>query len=111
MSSNTTPIGNHAETHNLTTPATTGGNSGGLDNVLPKVAGGAPARIYLNEKITPYLLEGLKDIAREQYVSGFPFPSTFIDDARFRPHNPLKVLGEYLIKKSNEVEQGQNNGQ
>lgn len=68
MSSNTTPIGNHAEAHNSTTPATTGGNAAGLDDVLPKVAGGAPARIYLNEKITPYLLEGLKDIAREQYV-------------------------------------------
>ncbi|GAM37944.1 COMPASS complex subunit [Talaromyces pinophilus] len=93
MSSNTTLIGTHAETHNSTTPATTGANAAGLDNVLPKVAGGAPARIYLNEKITPYLLEGLKDIAREQ------------------PQNPLKVLGEYLIKKSNEVEQGQNNGQ
>ena len=69
MSSNTTPIGNPAETHNSTTPATTGANAAGLDNALPKVAGGAPARIYLNEKITPYLLEGLKDIAREQYVS------------------------------------------
>ncbi|RAO69292.1 uncharacterized protein BHQ10_005304 [Talaromyces amestolkiae] len=94
MSSNTTPIGNSAETHNSsTTPAATGGNPAGLDNVLPKVAGGAPARIYLNEKITPYLLDGLKDIAREQ------------------PQNPLKVLGEYLIKKSNEVEQGQNTAQ
>jgi COMPASS component SDC1 len=68
MSSNTTPIGNHAEAHNSITPATAGGNAAGLDNVLPKVAGGAPARIYLNEKITPYLLEGLKDIASEQYV-------------------------------------------
>lgn len=69
MSSSTTPIGNHAESHvSSITPATTGGNTADLDNVLPKVAGGAPARIYLNEKITPYLLEGLKDIAREQYV-------------------------------------------
>ncbi|EEA21422.1 COMPASS (complex proteins associated with Set1p) component [Talaromyces marneffei ATCC 18224] len=93
MSSNTTPIGTNAEPHNSTAPATTGGNAAGLDSVLPKVAGGAPARIYLNEKITPYLLEGLKDIAREQ------------------PQNPLKVLGEYLIKKSNEVEQGHNNAQ
>ncbi|EED17003.1 COMPASS complex subunit Sdc1, putative [Talaromyces stipitatus ATCC 10500] len=94
MSSSTTPIGNPAETHNSTTPATTEGNAAaGLDNVLPKVAGGAPARIYLNEKITPYLLEGMKEIAREQ------------------PSNPLKVLGEFLIKKSNEVEQGQNNAQ
>lgn len=90
MSSNTTPTGHHAGTH---TSSATGANAAGIDSVIPKVAGGAPARIYLNEKITPYLLEGLKDIAREQ------------------PQNPLKVLGEYLIKKSNEVEQGQNNGQ
>jgi COMPASS component SDC1 len=69
MSSNTTPIGTHAESHNATIPATTAGHQGaGLDSVLPKVAGGAPARIYLNEKIVPYLLEGMKDVAREQYV-------------------------------------------
>lgn len=30
------------------------------------------------------------------------------DDIRFRPSNPLKVLGEYLIKKSDEIEQKQN---
>lgn len=76
MSSGTTPVGNQVENHNTTTPATTGGNqgAGGLDNLLPKVAGGAPARIYLNEKIVPYLLEGMKDIAREQYVHNNPAP-------------------------------------
>lgn len=41
-----------------------------------------PIRIYLNENITPVLLEGMKLIARE------------------RPPNPLQVLGEYLISKS-----------
>lgn len=32
--------------------------------------GGAPARFYLNDKVVPYLLEGMKTIARDQYVSG-----------------------------------------
>ncbi|KAL1992447.1 hypothetical protein VTN49DRAFT_4479 [Thermomyces lanuginosus] len=50
------------------------------------VAGGAPARVYMNEKIVPYLLEGMKVVAKEQ------------------PPNPLRVLGEFLIQKSNEIE-------
>jgi COMPASS component SDC1 len=29
-------------------------------------AGGAPARIYMNERIVPYLLEGMKAIAKDQ---------------------------------------------
>ncbi|OKP11902.1 Set1 complex component sdc1 [Penicillium subrubescens] len=48
--------------------------------------GGAPARVFLNEKIVPYLLEGMKTITRDQ------------------PANPLQVLGEFLIQKSKEVE-------
>lgn len=28
--------------------------------------GGAPARVYLNEKIVPYLLEGMKSVAKDQ---------------------------------------------
>ncbi|KAJ5164804.1 uncharacterized protein N7500_006634 [Penicillium coprophilum] len=48
--------------------------------------GGAPARVYLNEKVVPYLLDGMKSVAREQ------------------PTNPLRVLGEFLLQKSNEVE-------
>lgn len=48
--------------------------------------GGAPARVFLNEKVVPYLLEGMKAITRDQ------------------PPNPLHVLGEFLIQKSNEVE-------
>ncbi|OJJ80701.1 uncharacterized protein ASPGLDRAFT_51116 [Aspergillus glaucus CBS 516.65] len=35
--------------------------------------GGAPARVYMNEKIVPYLLEGMKGVAKEQYVSPFPY--------------------------------------
>ncbi|KAJ5745595.1 hypothetical protein N7520_010777 [Penicillium odoratum] len=48
--------------------------------------GGAPAREYMNEKIVPYLLEGMKAVTKDQ------------------PSNPLRVLGEFLIQKSNEVE-------
>ncbi|OQE26133.1 hypothetical protein PENFLA_c007G05191 [Penicillium flavigenum] len=48
--------------------------------------GGAPARVYLNEKVVPYLLDGMKSVAREQ------------------PADPLRVLGEFLLQKSNEVE-------
>ncbi|KAL4782669.1 hypothetical protein BJX76DRAFT_358724 [Aspergillus varians] len=55
----------------------------------PVRPGGAPARVYMNEKIVPYLLEGMKNVTKEQ------------------PANPLRVLGEYLIQKSNEVEGGQ----
>ncbi|KAL4865648.1 hypothetical protein BDV12DRAFT_174292 [Aspergillus spectabilis] len=58
-------------------------------NAHPVRPGGAPARVYMNEKIVPYLLEGMKSVTREQ------------------PQNPLRVLGEYLIQKSNEVEGAQ----
>ncbi|OAX81365.1 hypothetical protein ACJ72_04296 [Emergomyces africanus] len=55
---------------------------------IPQVRpGGAPARVYMNEKIVPYLLEGMKTLAKEQ------------------PSNPLRVLGEYLIQRSAEVEE------
>ncbi|MCJ1298580.1 COMPASS (complex proteins associated with Set1p) component [Hypocenomyce scalaris] len=47
---------------------------------------GAPARRYLNEKITRVLLEGMKRLAAEQ------------------PEDPLRVLGEYLLQRSKEVE-------
>ncbi|SLM34367.1 Dpy-30 motif [Lasallia pustulata] len=47
---------------------------------------GAPARRYLNEKVTGVLLEGMKRLAAEQ------------------PEDPLRVLGEYLLQRSREVE-------
>lgn len=34
----------------------------------PGRPGGAPARVYMNEKIVPYLLDGMKTVAKEQYV-------------------------------------------
>ncbi|OQE26739.1 hypothetical protein PENSTE_c005G04900 [Penicillium steckii] len=48
--------------------------------------GGAPARVYLNEQVVPHLLEGMKTVAKDQ------------------PSNPLRVLGEFLLQKSEEVE-------
>jgi hypothetical protein len=43
--------------------------SGGVDDKNKPVRGGAPTRRYLNELITPALLDGVKLVAREQYVS------------------------------------------
>lgn len=47
---------------------------------------GAPARRYLNEKVTGVLLEGMKRLAAEQ------------------PEDPLRVLGEFLLQKSKDLE-------
>ncbi|KAI1497360.1 Dpy-30 motif-domain-containing protein [Biscogniauxia marginata] len=47
---------------------------------------GAPVRQYLNSKVTSTLLEGMKVIAKEQ------------------PKDPLRVLGEYLLQRSKELE-------
>ncbi|MCJ1352474.1 MAG: hypothetical protein MMC33_002458 [Icmadophila ericetorum] len=49
---------------------------------------GAQARRYLNEKVTGVLLEGMKRLAVEQ------------------PEDPLRVLGEYLLQRSRELEGG-----
>ncbi|KAH8676028.1 hypothetical protein BX600DRAFT_454167 [Xylariales sp. PMI_506] len=49
-------------------------------------AHGAPVRQYLNSKVTGALLEGMKLVAKEQ------------------PKDPLRVLGEYLLQRSKEVE-------
>lgn len=47
---------------------------------------GAPARRYLNEKVTGVLLEGMKRLAADQ------------------PENPLQVLGEFLLQRSKDLE-------
>ncbi|QSZ30016.1 hypothetical protein DSL72_004534 [Monilinia vaccinii-corymbosi] len=49
---------------------------------------GAPARVYLNQTVTGSLLEGMKLLAKEQ------------------PRDPLRVLGEFLLAKSKELEGG-----
>ncbi|KAF3923223.1 hypothetical protein ABW20_dc0110579 [Dactylellina cionopaga] len=47
---------------------------------------GAPVRQYLNEFVTPYLLEGMKMLAKEQ------------------PPKPLETLGRYLIQQAQTLE-------
>ncbi|KAI9835141.1 MAG: hypothetical protein M1819_002510 [Sarea resinae] len=69
------PSSRHTSTH----PETTTAPSKATPN-------GAPARRYLNEKVTTVLLEGMKDLARDQ------------------PKDPLRVLGEFLLQKSKELE-------
>ncbi|CAI4059400.1 Sdc1p SKDI_04G6720 [Saccharomyces kudriavzevii IFO 1802] len=54
-----------------------------LENVdLAATVGGSQTRRYLNAKVTPHLLAGMRLIAVEQ------------------PDDPLRVLGEYLIEQS-----------
>ncbi|KAF4587687.1 Dpy-30 motif protein [Ophiocordyceps camponoti-floridani] len=47
---------------------------------------GDPTRRYLNTKVTASLLEGMKQLAKDQ------------------PQDPLRVLGEFLLQKSKELE-------
>ncbi|KAM5376967.1 hypothetical protein ACJZ2D_005169 [Fusarium nematophilum] len=49
-------------------------------------AHGDSTRRYLNTKVTGVLLEGMKQLAKD------------------KPSDPLRVLGEYLIQKSRELE-------
>lgn len=49
---------------------------------LPETVGGSQTRKYLNQNIVPHLLNGMRLIATE------------------KPQDPLRVLGEYLIKQS-----------
>ncbi|KAM0329832.1 hypothetical protein ACHAQA_003996 [Verticillium albo-atrum] len=48
---------------------------------------GDPVRQYLNNNVTATLLEGMKQIAKD------------------KPKDPLRVLGNYLIQRSKELEQ------
>ncbi|KAL2160921.1 hypothetical protein VTH06DRAFT_8633 [Thermothelomyces fergusii] len=66
-------------------PGTTGG-AAGFTMPAEAAAHGAPVRQYINSKITGVLLEGMKIVAREQ------------------PKDPLRVLGEYLLQRSRELE-------
>lgn len=49
---------------------------------LSETVGGSQTRRYLNETVVPHLLDGMRLIAKE------------------KPDDPLRVLGEYLISKS-----------
>nr|CAO98830.1 subunit of the COMPASS complex [Nakaseomyces delphensis] len=52
---------------------------------LVNTIGGSQTRRYLNEYVTPALLDGMRQIAIKQ------------------PENPLRVLGEYLIARSEDT--------
>lgn len=66
---------------------------------------GAPARQYLNAKVTATLLEGMKQLAKEQCVYS-RLVLLIIQHIDFfnRPSDPLRVLGEFLLQKSKETE-------
>lgn len=51
-------------------------------------ASGAPTRVWLNKEVSPALLEGMRLLART------------------KPQDPLKVLGQFLIDRSNEAHSG-----
>ncbi|KAL4753487.1 hypothetical protein BDW72DRAFT_190940 [Aspergillus terricola var. indicus] len=85
LNPNSNPMAN--ETSQISSAGAGSANAAAADPIASTVRpGGAPARVYMNEKIVPYLLEGMKTVTKEQ------------------PANPLRVLGEFLIQKSNEVE-------
>jgi COMPASS component SDC1 len=48
-----------------------------------EIIGGAPVRQWLNEHVTPTLIQGVRLISKDQ------------------PQDPLRVLGEFLIEESN----------
>ncbi|OMP87640.1 COMPASS component SDC1 [Diplodia seriata] len=49
-------------------------------------AHGSPTRVYLNQNVTPHLLEGMKKLALEE------------------PEKPLKWLSNFLAERSREYE-------
>lgn len=49
---------------------------------VTETIGGSSTRKYLNQFVTPTLLKGMRIIAKD------------------KPENPLKTLGEYLIRES-----------
>ncbi|EPX71556.1 dpy-30 domain-containing protein Sdc1 [Schizosaccharomyces octosporus yFS286] len=56
------------------------------------MSGPSPSREYINENVTPVLLEGMKILARD------------------RPENPLQVLGHYLLEASQNQQQRKQSG-
>ncbi|KAK6352272.1 COMPASS (complex proteins associated with Set1p) component [Orbilia blumenaviensis] len=70
-----------------------GGGANGKGAVMGDGRGaGAPVRQYLNQFVTPHLLEGMKIIARDQ------------------PANPLEALGRYLLQQSQIYENATSSG-
>ena len=57
--------------HTAAVAANVAANSNNIaESIVPQIRpGGAPARAYLNEKVVPYLLDGMKGLAKDQWVS------------------------------------------
>ncbi|KAL8653818.1 MAG: hypothetical protein Q9210_001876 [Variospora velana] len=98
-----------AATPTVQRTATPSRNTNGIIEAPPPLPAkaathGAPARRYLNEKVTGVLLEGMKRLAVEQYVQALLTFARRMLIGIFRPEDPLRVLGEYLLQRSKEVE-------
>ncbi|GMM57219.1 Sdc1 protein [Maudiozyma humilis] len=66
-------------------PVGAGGAAPEASALLANVVGGSQVRRYLNLQVTPSLLAGMRLVAAEQ------------------PEDPLRVLGEFLIKESERI--------
>ncbi|KAF2266059.1 hypothetical protein CC78DRAFT_531919 [Lojkania enalia] len=64
--------------------------SGGVEKQAPSQPNphGSPTRVYLNQNVTPHLLDAMKHLVTQEFM----------------PEKPLKWLSEYLAQKSYEVE-------
>lgn len=83
----TTPSGTRQSTPGAATGSSTSLNALPPSAIIPPAnPHGSPTRVYINSKVTPTLLEGLKWVAANE------------------PEKPLKWLGEFLLRKSAETE-------
>ena len=58
------------ETSQMSSAGTGSAHTAAADPIASTIRpGGAPARVYMNEKIVPYLLEGMKTVTKEQYAA------------------------------------------
>ncbi|KAI1398542.1 hypothetical protein F4819DRAFT_468280 [Hypoxylon fuscum] len=81
-----TPLRNVNGTDNASSRAASQHPDSGFTMPAEAPPHGAPTRQYLNSKVCGPLLDGMKLLARE------------------RPKDPLRVLGEYLLQRSKELE-------
>jgi len=70
---------------------------------------GAPVRQYINSKVTGPLLEGMKLVAKERYALTYLSVSKRLGllmnvFGTNRPKDPLRMLGEFLLQRSKELE-------
>lgn len=79
---------NKNEISSTETPVSPIDKSSSTDSrIMADIVGGSQVRKYLNANVTPYLLQGMRQIANEQ------------------PQEPLKALGEYLIEMNKKLQE------